>query len=67
MEKKRKIEIAANLVDREDEDAADIIFWLDKTELERLQEVYWLRQNFFQSPNHSFPKKIAKTNKIVSL
>ena len=67
MEKKRKMEIVANLVNREDEDLMDIIFWLKKTESERLQEVYRLRQNFFQSPGKPFPKKISKTVKIVRL
>jgi hypothetical protein len=67
MGNRRKMEIVANLVNREDEDLMDIIFWLNKTESERLQEVYRLRQNFFQSPGKPFPKKISKTVKIVRL
>jgi hypothetical protein len=67
MENIRKIKIVANLVNRDDEDLNDIIFWLSKTESERLQEVYRLRQNFFQSPDKPFPKKISKKVKIVRL
>lgn len=47
-------------VKMEDEDALDVLFWLNKTAGERLAEVFRLRRNYFLWADGSFPDKIEK-------
>ncbi|MDB5032077.1 hypothetical protein [Mucilaginibacter sp.] len=56
----RKIAMVVNHVKMEDEDMADVAFWLSKSPGERLTEVVRLRQNYFSWADRSFPEKIEK-------
>lgn len=60
MKTDRKIAMVVNHVKMEDEDRADVVFWLSRSPAERLTEVVRLRQNYFSWADGSFPKKIEK-------
>jgi hypothetical protein len=60
MKHERKIALVANHVKMEDEDALDVLFWLQKTPSERLSEVARLRKNYFTSAGNRFPEKIER-------
>ncbi len=52
--------LVVNHVKMEDEDALDVLFWLQKTPSERLSEVTRLRKNHFTNADNRFPEKIEK-------
>ena len=58
--KTRKLEMVVNHVKLEDEDQLDLLFWRNKTPIERLEEVYRLRKNYFTQKNGFYPKNIDK-------
>ncbi|MDB5159211.1 MAG: hypothetical protein JWR50_3918 [Mucilaginibacter sp.] len=60
MKTNRKIAIVVNHVKMENEDIADVAFWLSRPPAERLAEVVRLRTNYFTWANGSFPKSIEK-------
>lgn len=60
MKNNRKIPRVANMVKMEDEDSADVAFWLSRPPAERLTEVVRLRLNYFTWANGSFPTKMEK-------
>ncbi|MDB5005578.1 MAG: hypothetical protein JWQ34_3803 [Mucilaginibacter sp.] len=60
MKTDRKIAMVVNHVKMEDEDRADVAFWISRSPAERLTEVVRLRQNYFSWADGSFPKKIEK-------
>ncbi len=60
MKADRKIAMVVNHVKMEDEDKADVLFWLSRSPAERLSEVVRLRQNYFNWTDGSFPEKIEK-------
>ncbi len=60
MKQNRKIAIVANHVKMEDEDSADVAFWLSRPPAERLNEVVRLRQEYSTWTDGSFPEKIEK-------
>jgi len=61
MKHSRKIALVANHVNVGEEDALDVLFWLDKSPAERLSEVSRLRKNYFTLADGGFPEKIEKT------
>lgn len=60
MKHSRKIALVVNHVNVGEEDALDVLFWLDKSPAERLSEVSRLRKNYFTWADGSFPEKIEK-------
>jgi len=44
----------------EDEDSLDILFWLNKTASERLEEVSRLRKSYYLWSTGIFPERIEK-------
>ena len=58
--KKRKMAMVANKVRMEDEDAMDVVFWLNQPVVERLKAVTTLRRHYYTWLNGSFPKIITK-------
>jgi len=56
----RKIAKVATHVRMEDEDRADVLFWLSKSASDRLAEVTRLRKNYYTWLNGSFPQKMDK-------
>jgi hypothetical protein len=60
MKSYRKIAKVVNHVKMEEEDNADVAFWLSRPPVERLTEVVRLRRNYFTWLNGSFPNKIEK-------
>ena len=58
--KERKMAKVVIQLKMDDEDKMDVLFWLNKTPAERIQEVTRLRRNYFTWLNGSFPNKIVK-------
>jgi hypothetical protein len=56
----RMMEIVVNHVKMEEEDGLDALFWLSKTDSERLSEVVRLRKNYFAQADRPFPARIEK-------
>lgn len=56
----RKIALVATQVRQEDEDWADVEFWLSQTPAQRLTEVSRLRQDYYKWSDSVFPSKIEK-------
>ncbi|TDG36643.1 hypothetical protein EZJ43_07475 [Pedobacter changchengzhani] len=52
--------MVANRVRMEDEDAMDVVFWLNQPVAERIKAVTTLRRRYFTWLHGSFPDKIAK-------
>ncbi|MES2376330.1 MAG: hypothetical protein V4553_07120 [Bacteroidota bacterium] len=67
MKADRKIAMVVNHIKMEDEDVADVAFWLSKSPAERLGEVFRLRQNYFTYTNGSFPKTMEKVVRQLEL
>lgn len=59
--KKRKILMVANQVKMGDEDAQDIIFWINRSASERIAEVTRLRQEYYRWLHGNYPDHIKKT------
>jgi len=60
VKKDRKIALVVNQVKMEDEDSLDILFWLNKTASERLEEVSRLRKSYYLWSTGIFPERIEK-------
>lgn len=52
--------MVVNHVKMVDEDNLDVLYWLSKSESERIAEVTRLRVNYYTGLNGSYPQKIAK-------
>lgn len=63
----RKIALVVNQIHRDDEDSLDVLYWRNRTPLERLEEVVRLRRNYFEWLNGSFPERIEKVVAIRRL
>jgi len=59
-QKIRKMAKVVNHVKMEDEDALDVLFWLQQSPSERIHEVTRLRMNYYTGLNGFYPTKIEK-------
>jgi hypothetical protein len=67
MKADRKIAMVVNHIKMDDEDVADVAFWLSRSPTERLSEVFRLRHNYFTWANGTFPTKMEKVVHQVKL
>jgi hypothetical protein len=59
--KERKMQMVANKVKMQDEDALDVQFWLKQPELARIAEVTRLRREYYTWLMGEFPSRMEKT------
>jgi len=60
MKKKRNIALVVYRVRMDDEDAQDLLFWLNRSISDRLTEVGRLRKNYYTWKYGVFPEKMEK-------